>query len=181
MKDGNENQEMNRRSSNEVRGVTQVESILFSIFAASATTDLGNVEQSHNTLQQWRPLVLSVGCITESVPWGYVCGYPTNGGDLYGGAHYLRSASASLTLQGKAIQEAAVDFGDGKTLPFTPCKKGYQPFIKGKRMVACLLHNAHREKRLQKEQGRIREGEADPASLFWSQLTDGGKEITKEK
>ncbi|KAG7336545.1 hypothetical protein IV203_029204 [Nitzschia inconspicua] len=124
--------------------------------------------------------VAIVPSITEYVPWGYVCGYPTNGGDLYGGAHYLPSASASLTLQGKAIQQAAVDFGDGKTLPFTPCKKGYQPLIKGKRMVACLLHNAHREKRLQKEQGQIREGEADPASLFWSQLTDGGKEITKE-
>jgi hypothetical protein len=98
---------------------------------------------------------------------------------LYGGAHYLPSASATLTPQGRAIQQAATDFGDGKTLPFTPCKKGYQPVIQGKRMVACPLHNTLRQKRLAKEQGRVRDGEADPQVLFWSR--DEGVEPNDKK
>jgi hypothetical protein len=102
-----------------------------------------------------------------------VCGYPTTSGsgDLYGGGHYIDSSAATMTLQGRAIKQAAIDFGDGKTLPFTPCKKGYIPIINGKEMVACQYHNTKREKRLAKEDGKVRAGEADPEKLFWSKVT----------
>lgn len=87
---------------------------------------------------------------------------------------------ALLTPQGRAIQEAAVKFGDGQTLPFTPCKKGYIPVLtekasKGrsnnsnyKRMYACPLHDEARRKRLQKEGGltEFRKGEVN-LTLFW--------------
>jgi len=58
-----------------------------------------------------------------------VCGYPTRNGDLYGGGHYIELSSATLTIQGRAIKEASMKFGDGNTLPFTPCKKGYKPYL----------------------------------------------------
>jgi hypothetical protein len=108
--------------------------------------------------------------VTKQVPWGFVCGYPTSNGDCYGGAHYSQSSAASLTLQGKAIQQAAIDFGDGKTLPFTPCKKGYIPNIGKRQAYACPLHNKARKKRLEKEQGRFRPGEIDLEIIFWSKL-----------
>jgi hypothetical protein len=130
--------------------------------------------------------------VTTDVPWGYVCGYPTNRGDLYGGGHYVDSASATMTPQGRAIADASRHFGDGRTLPFTPCKKGYLPFVVTKinndhsnasitdaentlsttngweRRVACPLHEKARRKRLAKENGKCRPGEADPAVLFWN-------------
>lgn len=71
-----------------------------------------------------------------------------------------------MTPQGRAIKQAAVDFGNGQTLPFTPCKKGYIPLVDGKRKVACLLHNQAREKRLKKEDGKFRNGEID-LNCFW--------------
>ena len=96
-----------------------------------------------------------------------MCGYPTRNGDLYGGAHYLEAASSTMTPQGRAIHQAAVKFGDGRTLPFTPCKKGYIPVVQGVQMVACPLHNKQRQRRLAKEKGKLRSGEADPNELFW--------------
>jgi hypothetical protein len=36
---------------------------------------------------------------------------------MYGGAHYVESAAAHLTPQGRAIFETSSKFGDGKTLP----------------------------------------------------------------
>jgi hypothetical protein len=43
-----------------------------------------------------------------------------------------------------------VKFGNGKTLPYTPCKKGYTPFqmTTGERLYACMYHNKARCKRL---------------------------------
>jgi len=101
------------------------------------------------------------------VPWGFICGYPTDRGDLYGGAHYSQSCG-NFTPQGKAIQEASERFGDGKTLPFTPCKKGYVPIntFDGTRMAACPLHNKHRWARLRKEKMCFRKGEVD-LNFFW--------------
>ena len=95
---------------------------------------------------------------------------------MYGGGHYVPSASATLTKQGHAIQQAAINFGNGQTLPFTPCKKGYQPFSNNgqQRMVACPLHNRQRERRLAKEHGKRRKGEADPQELFWSKADEKG-------
>jgi hypothetical protein len=100
-------------------------------------------------------------------------------GDLYGGGHYSPSGSASLqTPQGKAILDTASKFGDGLTLPFTPCKKGYIPvsttkkstndLSSYKRMYACPLHDNARRMRLQKDGGMtsFRKGEQD-LTVFW--------------
>jgi len=84
-----------------------------------------------------------------------------------------------MTPQGRAIKQAAVDFGNGQTLPFTPCKKGYIPMVDGKRKVGCPLHNLAREKRLKKEQGRCRKGEMNP-NIFWSEL-ENSKPSTSPK
>jgi hypothetical protein len=72
-----------------------------------------------------------------------------------------------MTPQGRAIKQAALDFGNGQTLPFTPCKKGYIPVVDGERKVACPLHNQAREMRLKKEGGTFRMGEID-LKCFWS-------------
>lgn len=119
--------------------------------------------------------------MTENVPWGYICGFPTDRGDLYGGAHYITSGSATLlTRQGKAIVEAATKFGDGQTLPFTPCKKGYAPFVNvvgndddnviecQRRLYACPLHHEARMRRFMRDGGLLafRRGEVD-LTTFW--------------
>jgi hypothetical protein len=72
---------------------------------------------------------------------------------LYGGGHYIRSAAADTTLQGRAIFQATTLFGDGKTLPFAPCKRGYQPTVNGIPMYACWHHHQERKKRFNKKQG----------------------------
>lgn len=96
-----------------------------------------------------------------------MCGYPTPKGDLYGGSHYIESATSKLTAQGIAIKKAAIDFGDGNTLPFCPCKRGYQPInTDGKKVYACHLHNNARIKRLKKENWLHREGEMNPSLFF---------------
>lgn len=78
-------------------------------------------------------------------------------------------ASAAETPQATAIRRAAVKFGNGETLPFTPCKKGYIPVIDGtrKRMYACPLHNKERERRVKRV--GFRKGEFDLA-LFWDSI-----------
>lgn len=81
------------------------------------------------------------------------------------------SAAADLTPQGRAILEASSKFGDGKTLPFTPCKKYYNPFSEnGTRMYACRLHSDLRMKRLKKEGGIWRDGEKR-LDEFWKVKT----------
>jgi hypothetical protein len=116
---------------------------------------------------------------TLDVPWGYVCGYPTHRGDLYGGAHYRQSSSATLTPQGRAIAAASRRFGNGETLPFTPCKRGYIPVVvvvaasgdaseQPRAMFACHLHDRFRRRRYLKEKSTFRPGEVD-LSRFWEQ------------
>lgn len=95
-----------------------------------------------------------------------MCGYPTSKGDLYGGAMYLASSCTTLTLQGRVIKEAAVKFGDGETLCFTPCKKGFIPEINDVRMYACPLHHKERAKRINKDGGKFRAGEMN-FNVFW--------------
>jgi hypothetical protein len=75
-----------------------------------------------------------------------------------------------MTPQGRAMKKAAVDFGDGKSLPFTPCKKGYIPIVNGKRKVACQLHNSSRERRLEKEAWVFRKGEVNLKTTFWDKV-----------
>jgi hypothetical protein len=162
---------------------------------------------------------------TVEVPWGYVCGYPTNrgkfggslrerpqpsfffthhssqrvcinliiawnvsfnffsgvrkfvrSGDLYGGAHYSQSSSATLTPQGRAIVSASGRFGDGLTLPFTPCKRGYIPVVGGERMFACHLHDRFRRRRFGRERAAFRAGEVDLAVL-WKRKEQGPRRV----
>jgi hypothetical protein len=75
-----------------------------------------------------------------------------------------------LTPQGRAIRQASIRFGNGATLPFTPCKRGYIPVVDGhKTMVACSLHDAARRTRLEKNDGGVnfRKGEVD-LTYFWN-------------
>jgi hypothetical protein len=88
---------------------------------------------------------------------------------MYGGGHYIQSADA--TAQGKAIAKAAHKFGDGKTLPFPPCKRYYNPYLEEngvkKEMYACRLHHELRKKRVMREKGVWRGGEKR-LDEFWS-------------
>jgi len=103
---------------------------------------------------------------------------------MYGGSHYIASAAADMTLQGKAIAEAARKFGDGKTLPFPPCKRYYNPYcvedgVK-KRMYACRLHHDARKKRVAREKGAWREGEKQLEDL-WLDSNDSCGKISANK
>lgn len=114
----------------------------------------------------------------------------------------MDSSASTMTLQGRAIKKASIDFGDGRTLPYAPCKRGYMPLVqdvvrsknsngggngndnginvakddetqKGyKHMVACSFHEKHRRKRLARDKGKLRGGEADPNELFWSKAAE---------
>lgn len=95
-------------------------------------------------------------------------------GDMYGGAHYMQSSSADMTPQGMAIRDASIRFGNGRTLPFTPCKKGFIPYADGERKYACPLHNKERRKRVLAVGGSFRKGELD-LHAFWKR-----HETTKE-
>ena len=104
------------------------------------------------------------------MPWGFVCGFPTARGDLYGGAHYMQSAG-NTTLQGQAIESAGKRFVCSKgemTLPFTPCKKGFLPYCSstGQRMYACPLRNEARKQRFESENWNFRVGEVN-LNLLW--------------
>lgn len=106
-----------------------------------------------------------------------MCGWPLKTGDMYGGGHYIASAAAHITPQGHAIFEASSKFGDGKTLPYPPCKRYYNPFAEdGRRMYACRLHSELRMKRLKKEGWKWRGGEK-PLYDFWNGKEQG--KVTK--
>ena len=102
-----------------------------------------------------------------------VCeGLKKQSGDMYGGAHYI--TSADVTAQGKAIHEAAVKFGDGKTLPFAPCKRYYNPWGSDEdgskiRMYGCRLHSDLREKRVRSEGYRAGEKNLEE---FWGEVPE---------
>lgn len=90
----------------------------------------------------------------------------------------MRSAVGTSTPQGRAIQEATKLFGDGETLPFTPCKRGYQPVVNGLPMYACSHHHQERKKRFQsKTKLGYRLGEAK-LEQFW-RLPDEIDKISK--
>ncbi len=83
----------------------------------------------------------------------------------------MRSSCATLTPQGIAIQDAADRFGNGETLPFTPCKRGYIPVVKGQKMYGCHLHNDKRKARVQSNSGQFKNGEKD-LNVFWEAYLD---------
>lgn len=78
----------------------------------------------------FHPLLLSL----FRVPLGFVCGYPLQGGELYGGSMFIKSA-AHDTLQGRAIQAVNEKWGEDfrkwggrETIGIPVCKKKYSPF-----------------------------------------------------
>jgi hypothetical protein len=76
----------------------------------------------------------------------FVCGFPTQNGDGYGGSIYCSSLDASA--QGAAIKAAELKWG-ASGLPL--CKYKYQPFRQdGSASFGCHLHHAVRLKRIQK-------------------------------
>ena len=82
------------------------------------------------------------------MPHGFICGFPTQNGDLYGGSMYIQSAAASLTLQGAALREATMIFGEeGEGIAHGTCKYKYQPVKDGVKHVACWQHESARRKR----------------------------------
>jgi len=87
-----------------------------------------------------------------------------------------------MTLQGVAIRQASIDFGNGQTLPFTPCKRGYIPqLVNGeRRMYACSFHHMARAKRLVKEKGVFRDGEVD-LHMFWNAKEKEESESVKQE
>ena len=72
---------------------------------------------------------------SNRVPLGFVCGFPLNQGELYGGSMFARSAAPD-TLQGKAIQSVNEKWGDimprnkrgRESIGMAVCKKKYAPF-----------------------------------------------------
>jgi hypothetical protein len=71
-------------------------------------------------------------------------------------------------------------FGNGATLNYPPCKKGYLPIVKNKRMYACWIHHEKRKQRFEREGRKWRDDE-QPLSIFWSSALDkkdGGIEAT---
>ncbi|CAB9512627.1 expressed unknown protein [Seminavis robusta] len=77
---------------------------------------------------------VAASAIPKRVPLGFVCGYPLNGGELYGGSMFIKSA-ANDTLQGKAIQAVNEKWGEDfrqwgghETIGIPVCKKKYSPF-----------------------------------------------------
>ena len=86
------------------------------------------------------------------------------------------SAAAEATPQGRAIAEAARKFGDGKTLPFPPCKRYYNPYSEvggtRTRMYACRMHNGARVARLKRE-GKWRDGEKH-LDFYWKEDCNEG-------
>ncbi|CAJ1940234.1 unnamed protein product [Cylindrotheca closterium] len=92
----------------------------------------------------------------------------------------MDSSAAKMTLQGMSIQQAAVDFGNGQTLPFTPCKRGYIPIVNGQRMYACSFHDKARAKRLSKDNEVFRDGEVD-LNIFWDAKEEADSEQIEDK
>jgi hypothetical protein len=118
---------------------------------------------------------------TVLVPHGFICGFPTKGGDLYGGSMYIQSASSSMTPQGLAIAESNLIFGVDGSIPFSVCKYKYQPHNNdtGETCVACHKHEALRRVRYDKEGGG-REYEIDVEAVFWDAKKGSEKEVKKE-
>ena len=83
---------------------------------------------------------------------------------------------------GRAIRNAAIRFGNGETLPFTPCKKGFIPMVGESRKFACPLHDKERRKRVQNEGGAFRKGEFDLNILWkrWEEEHEKDKHVEQQ-
>ena len=116
---------------------------------------------------------------THRVPLGFVCGYPLNGGELYGGSMFARSAAPD-TAQGQAIQAVNERWGDSNTacarkkgresIGIPVCKKKYKPFhfsvlqtqkdgtvrVVVERLYGCQCHHPQRKRVI--ERHGVRDG-----------------------
>ena len=86
------------------------------------------------------------------MPHGFICGFPTRGGDLYGGTLYARSAAAP-SAQSCAQAAARRRWGAGpagrEEIPHPVCKGKYTPWSRdGERMFGCFRHHAIRKQRI---------------------------------
>ena len=79
------------------------------------------------------------------MPNGYICGFPTQNGDLYGGSMYTKSLDTST--QGQAIACAEAQWScSGAAV----CKYKYQPFKDGsEKRYGCRIHHGVRLKRIE--------------------------------
>ena len=86
------------------------------------------------------------------MPYGFICGFPTRGGDLYGGNAYGRSAQGAASLQARASAKACAQWGAGRAgrelIPHPVCKGKYQPWRAGQRMYGCFRHHEIRKRRI---------------------------------
>ncbi|KAJ1619682.1 hypothetical protein T492DRAFT_889922 [Pavlovales sp. CCMP2436] len=88
------------------------------------------------------------------VPHGYICGWPTARGDLYGGNMYLRSAQDPNSLQARATAAALEIWGEGEpgreVIAHPVCKGKYRHFssAKGEQLFCCFRHSAMRKQRI---------------------------------
>ena len=86
--------------------------------------------------------------MTADVPCGFICGYPTRNGDLYGGNAY--GSSLGSGLQAAAQAAATATWGTGppgrEVIAHPVCKGKYQPFHRktGEKMYGCFRHSAKR-------------------------------------
>ena len=91
---------------------------------------------------------------TAEVPYGYICGWPTKGGDLYGGNMYVGSAADAAGLQALASAAAVRRWGSGpagrEVIAHSVCKGKYQPWKGGVRQYGCFRHHALRLAKVQK-------------------------------
>ena len=92
------------------------------------------------------------------MPFGFICGFPTRGGDLYGGNLYGRSAAAPGP-QAVAQAAAAQHWGEGspgrEQIAHPVCKGKYQPWRDGERQFGCFRHHTTRKARIAKAGLRV--------------------------
>jgi hypothetical protein len=88
------------------------------------------------------------------VPYGYICGWPTRNGDLYGGNMYVGSAADAAGLQARASAAAVALWGSGpagrEVIAHPVCKGKYQPWKAGVRQYGCFRHHTLRQAKVQK-------------------------------
>ena len=99
------------------------------------------------------------------MPYGFICGFPTNGGDLYGGNLYGKPAAGRTGdpgLQALAQAAASAQWGSGppgrEQIAHSVCKGKFQPWARdgSERLFGCFRHHAVRKARIAK--GGLREG-----------------------
>ena len=94
------------------------------------------------------------------MPFGFICGFPVRGGDLYGGNVYGRSAQPANGLQARAAAAAAARWGEGvmgrEVISHAVCKGKFQPWRDSERQYGCFRHTAERKRRI--ERAGVREG-----------------------